>query len=109
MFSSYSPFSDSHTIIHTLDHIYKTRQPAATPADLFPDFITFCCNIMALIVFQLVTTIYWVVLGSASIKKCTFVLCIYERNIIGREQLVLLSSVKTVENIKKSNLLDVHR
>ena len=78
-------------------------------ADLFPDFITFSCNIMALIVFQLVTTIYWVVLGGASIKKCTFVLCIYERNIIGREQLVLLSSVKTVENIKKSNLLDVHR
>ena len=38
-------------------------------ADLFPNFITFSCNIMALIVFQLVTTIYWVVLGGASIKS----------------------------------------
>ena len=50
-----------------------------------PDFITFCCNIIALIDFQVVTAIYWVVLGGASIKKCTFVLCIYERNIIDRE------------------------
>ena len=38
-------------------------------ADLFPDFITFCCNIMALIAFQLVTTIYWVVLGDALTKS----------------------------------------
>ena len=74
-----------------------------------PDFITFSCHILALTVYQSVMIISWVVLGGASIKKCTFVLCIYERNIIGREQLVLLSSVKTVENIKKSNLLDVHR
>ena len=38
-------------------------------ADLFPNFITFCCNIMALIAFQLVTTIYWVVLGDALTKS----------------------------------------
>lgn len=36
---------------------------------LFPDFITLCCYIMAPIVFQLVTTIFWVVLGGASIKS----------------------------------------
>lgn len=34
-----------------------------------PDFITLCCYIMAPIVFQLVTTIFWVVLGGASIKS----------------------------------------
>ena len=34
---------------------------------LFPDFITFCCNIMALIDFQAITVIYWVVLGGANL------------------------------------------